>query len=168
MIQRLQTIYLLLAFIALSLMFFFPVVEFNSNQPVPGIPQSMTGAFLNYRVFAFEETADNPSTAVKPDFTTIFLENTLSIGISMVMVIVCIGLFKNRKMQLTMCWAAVVFMLISVALVYLRINPDKIMTTHRQIGAGAFSLSAALIFTIFARRNIKKDEDLVRSADRIR
>lgn len=172
MIQRIQSIYLFVAFIALSLMFIFPVVQFSSNRPVPGVPQSLSGAFLDYRIYAFEETADNPATPVKPDYTAIFVENALGIGITMVLVLVTIGLYNNRKMQMTMCWTSVVLMLICVGLVYYKINyvinPDRIVHAGEQIGAGAFSLSVALICTLFARRSIKKDEDLIRSADRIR
>ena len=160
MIQRIQTIYLLLAFVALGLMFFFPIVEFTSNQPVPGLPHGSTGAYLDYKVYAFEETADNPLTPVKPDFTALFIENTLAIGI--------IGLFNDRKMQKIMCWTAVIFMLICVGLIYYHINPEKVATTNRQLGIGAFMLSVALVFTMFARRGIQKDDDLIRSADRIR
>lgn len=168
MIQRIQTIYLLLAFAALGLMFFFPIVEFTSNQPVPGLPHSSTGAYLDYKVYAFEETADNPLTLVKPDFTALFIENTLAIGVSMIILLVAIGLFNNRKMQKILCWTAVVCMLICVGLIYLHINPEKVATTNRQLGIGAFMLSVALVFTMFARRGIQKDEDLIRSSDRIR
>lgn len=172
MIQRIQTLYLLVAFIALSMMFIFPVVTFTSNQPVSGIPQTSQGAFLDYKIYAFEETADNPATPVKPDYSNIFVANALAIGVSILLVLVTVSMFNNRKMQMTMCWLTVCCMLICVGLIYYEVNyivnPNKIVHTNEQMGIGAFSLSVGLIFTLFARKSIKKDDDLVRSADRIR
>ena len=168
MLQRLQTIYFLLSGLSLGLLFLFPVIEFSSNQAEPNIGLREHGSMLNYKVYAFEETADNPSTPTFPDYQVYFIANTLIISTSILLTLLSIALYKNRKIQLLICWIAIICMLISAILIYLKIDPDKIVSVDRHVGIGSFALSVALILTLFARRNIRKDEDLVRSADRLR
>src|ERR1700712_5673179 len=117
MIQRIQTVFLALAFIALALLFLLPIAEFSSTKLSLGdslihLPVTASGSSLNYRIYAFEETADLPATPQKPDYSEFYLINTLALVAGLLLLLICIFLYKNRKRQLLVCWSAVLIMII--------------------------------------------------------
>jgi len=161
MIQRIQSVYLLLAFISLSLLFLFPVLEYSA-------PDKGTGPVLTHKLYAFEETVDNPVTKTNPDYKTFYTENSLVIVLCMLFVLAAIFFYTKRKRQMAFCWLAILCMLIATVLIYFRIKPNEVPASLKRLGIGAFPLSVSMLLTVFARRSIKKDEDLIRSADRLR
>ncbi len=75
--------------------------------------------------------------------------------------------FKNRRRQMMLCSAATIFELlwvIAFCVLCLYLREDTVL----HIKVASFFPLAAIILTLMARRMIKKDDDLVRSADRIR
>jgi Domain of unknown function (DUF4293) len=153
MIQRIQSIFLLLASGSLGTLFIPSVSIGDFNQPNAQIPASADG-FLN--IFDNKILLGLTGVALAVAFLTIFL-------------------FKSRPNQIRLAWVSMVACL---ALLGMSVFETKTQTDMVQKAAytGTFSPSfiayipmvVALIFGWLAIRNIRKDEILVRSADRLR
>ena len=84
--------------------------------------------------------------------------------------IVCIFLFKNRKLQFRLSVLGVLFSIAFLFIEYLKVEQFK---KTNNILSGSYQVGALLpvimiIFFIFAARGIYKDEKLVKSLDRLR
>ncbi|MCD0471591.1 DUF4293 domain-containing protein [Flavobacterium sp. JAS] len=135
MIQRIQTIYLLLAFLVTGvLMFFIPLWT------------------LNGKAFYF----------MQDQFFTILL------GLSTMLTIVSIISFKKRQNQFVMNRLNIILNLILLGLfVYRSLNLSG-ETNVSEKGIGMFLPIVAIVLLVLANKAIKKDEDLVKSVDRLR
>ncbi len=137
MIQRIQTVYLFLSFLAMGVMpFLFPLE---------------TDASGNKAVYFTDHTID----------VLLFLG-------SAALSLVTIFLYKNRKLQFVLCRLNMILNLILLGLfVYHSLNlPGGVATPEK--GIGMFMPIFSIVFLVLANRAIKKDEDLVKSADRLR
>jgi Domain of unknown function (DUF4293) len=153
MIQRIQSIFLLLASGSLGTLFIPSVSIGDFNQPNAQIPASADG-YLN--IFDNKILLGLTGVALAVAFLTIFL-------------------FKSRPNQIRLAWVSIVACL---ALLGMSVFETKNQTdmVQKAAYAGTFSPSfiayipmvVALIFGWLAIRNIRKDEILVRSADRLR
>ena len=84
--------------------------------------------------------------------------------------IVCIFLYKNRKLQFRLSVLGVIFSIAFLFIEYLKVEQFK---TDNKIVNGSYQIGALLpvimiIFFILAARGIYKDEKLVKSLDRLR
>jgi hypothetical protein len=84
--------------------------------------------------------------------------------------LICIFLFKNRKLQFRLTILALILTIGYLFLQYITIEKFK---TENAIQTGSYQVSALLpivmsIFLILAARGIYKDEKLVKSLDRLR
>lgn len=153
MIQRIQSIFLLLASGSLGTLFIPSVSIGDFNQPNAQIPASADG-YLN--IFDDKILLGLTGVALGVAFLTIFL-------------------YKSRPNQIRLAWVSVIACL---ALLGMSVFETKAQTDMvQQVAyAGTFSPSfiayipmvVAIIFGWLAIRNIRKDEILVRSADRLR
>ncbi|MEZ0004849.1 hypothetical protein ABH942_000192 [Flavobacterium sp. 28YEA47A] len=136
MIQRIQTIYLVIAFIIMgNLPFVFP------------LETSSTGV----KTFAADHLVD----------ISLF---TLSALLSLI----TIFLFKNRKLQFVLCRLNIILNLILLGLfVYHSLSLSGEVATSKK-GIGMFLPIFSIVFLVLANKAIKKDEDLVKSVDRLR
>jgi len=148
MIQRIQTVYLLLSFVILLLMLFLPLFEFNSGDYI-------------FNSFQIQSKASTESIATFP------------IGIYIILTLVAhifaIILFKNRVLQMRITTFLSIFLIGFYALLafyYFVVINFEITEVKAQITLLIPLISAILVF--MANKGIKKDEKLVRSADRIR
>lgn len=86
------------------------------------------------------------------------------------LVLISIFLYNNRKQQLLMGRFAIIADVIGIILVLVFLYKDGANTgaaeVQEQLGVGLPILF--IIFTLLAQRGISKDEKLVRSADRLR
>jgi uncharacterized membrane protein len=142
MIQRVQSIWLLLAaagsFFTLNFSFYSGLM----------VKEGATAGTLE---------------RVTAQSSTLLLILTVGVGIA---AIITIFLYKDRKLQLRICLAAIVISLINILLYYLQTKkflPDQ----------GNYNLPAIIVFIIpilliFAARGIYKDQKLVKSLDRLR
>ena len=137
MIQRIQTVYLLLAFIVMgALPFVFPLE---------------TDASGNKQVFFTDHTVD----------FVLFLASAL-------LSIITIFLFKNRQLQFVLCRLNIILNLILLGLfVYHSLTVSGEVATSEK-GIGMFLPIFSIVFLVLANKAIKKDEDLVKSVDRLR
>lgn len=97
---------------------------------------------------------------------------TKSIGflfiISAILSIITIFLFKNRKLQFVMNRVNILlnFLLIGFIVYHLQTLSGEMEISEK--GIGSFLPIASVFLLVFANRFIKKDEDLVKSVDRLR
>lgn len=141
MIQRIQSLWLLLAAVA---------------------------AFVTYTLTLYIGTkADNSTWSFVLGDN--FLLVVLFIGIGL-LALVTLFLFKNRKLQFRLCVLGVILSIIAIILEYIKVEAFKtenaIQTGSYQVGALLPFLM--VIFFILATRGIYRDERLVKSMDRLR
>lgn len=179
MIQRIQTVYLLLAACAMALCFMFPtatidtVVETLNVKAVGELNLvAHTVPDMNEQLLSGQDIVLDQNMYIK---TWPMLVLALVI---MAIALVSMFLYKNRKVQvrvvsvgflLTVVYLFLVFIWMvdrwaDAALTSLQANIEG--ATH--FGVGAFAPIAAVLLLILAQRAIKKDEALVRAADRLR
>jgi hypothetical protein len=152
MIQRIQSIWLLLAVITLVAMFFLPVLTKGAEYSIytSGLHQKITGA-------------DSVGYYVAIAKTTI----ALNAG-AVLLCLAAIFIFRNRSLQKNTIIAGI---LVIVALAVVcgfngRQLPGGIDGASLTIGT--FLPVIAMGFCLLALRGIRKDEQLLRSADRLR
>lgn len=155
MIQRVQSIWLLLAVITLICLFFLPLLTKNVDGVKHGIYTS--GVHTERAVEDFEHTA------------VIFAMPTITLNIAAALLSFgAIFFFKNRRLQK---WIIVVANFTIVAMSALCFYSGQQLPgglKGASIAAGTFLPLVALIFCLLAIRGIRKDERLLRSADRLR
>lgn len=137
MLQRIQTIYLLLAFVATGILpFFIPLWIINDGK--------------NY----------------------LFLQNqvyVLLFGLSTTLTLVSIVSYKKRQNQFVLGRLNIILNLILLGLfVYRSLNVSGETPAVSEKGIGMFLPIVAIVLLVLANKAIKKDEDLVKSVDRLR
>lgn len=170
MIQRIQTLYLLIAAGLLTGLFFIPMAEASMM-----CPQYPTGEdireYLILYIYGFKGNM-----LATPNW---FVFTTALLGASLLLAVTAIFLFKKRRVQQKLVLLLILLLLgVSAMSVYqyqlfegFRNSPLKIggydfqMTTQ---WAGFFFAPACIILALLALRGIRKDEKLVRSLDRLR
>lgn len=151
MIQRSQSLYLLLAVLLGVSLFFLPVFEFPGMKPSVVPPAN-----------------EGPATDTLYYITSNSLLFLLHVAIC-AMVLITIFLFRNRNLQIRLCNLSL--LLISGLIGLLFFTADSVGSTFNHqvvyhMGSYFPMIQLALVFA--AARAIKKDEELVRSADRLR
>jgi hypothetical protein len=155
MIQRIQTLYLLASSILVLLWYFMPLadlVNYESN--------------FTFSIYGIKN----------PDDQT-WLYHTLIISIittiSIIATVATIFLYKNRKLQIKASQFLLLLYTTLVAVAFLIIDNAKSLLSlsneiiiHHKISILFPLISLVLIF--LAIKAIKRDEELVRSADRLR
>ncbi|WP_214228721.1 DUF4293 domain-containing protein [Pedobacter sp. B4-66] len=155
MIQRVQSIWLLLAALTLTCMLFLPFLTKNVN----GSEFSIYTNGLHQTISGDSGTGQK----VEP-FLPLFISN---IAIA-VLCIVTLFSFKNRTIQKRL---ASVTIILTIALSFWGFNyAQKIPggIEGATYGIAAFLPILSILFCALAIRGIRKDEQLLRSADRLR
>jgi membrane protease YdiL (CAAX protease family) len=138
MLQRIQTVYLLIVFIAAAVLpYLFPLwkingvaVKFNENNQIL--------------------------------YVVLF-------GLSTVFTLISIISFKNRKQQFVLNRLNLILNLILLGLfVYRSLNLSGEAQVVTEKGIGMFLPILSIVMLVLANKAIKKDEDLVKSVDRLR
>jgi hypothetical protein len=138
MIQRKQTLWLLLATIAALLTYMFPFVVGDEMQ----------------KTLAIRREVDAGSHFIL----------LIATGASLVLSTVTIFLFKDRKMQMRLC---IVGLLLSMLIIVFYIS-EMIKLYHRTIALTAVLPFIVTISYFMAWRLIRKDEKLIRTLDKLR
>lgn len=152
MIQRIQTIYLVLATIILGLTFAFPFAIYTLEQ----------GEVI-FNAYGVSENTSEINT---------FFPYYITIALSMGLALFSLLQYKKRKVQITV--GRLVYLLLAVTIVFVFIDYSSLTaqfgidTSNVSYGAGMFMPVAALPIMFMANRNIRKDEDLIKSLDRLR
>jgi len=152
MIQRIQTLYLLVVAILMGSLFFFPIAQLFGEQQ-----EIYEFSFNGLRVLGEEELY----VATWPTFVLL--------SIIVFIAFFSIFLFKKRVLQMRLNLFNMILML-----GYIGLNYFYILNFDKQIGGKvAYELVTvfpliSIILTYLAIRSIGKDEALIRSIDRIR
>ena len=157
MIQRIQSIFLLVAIICNGLLFSVSVFEWVS----PSSPVS-----YSFNVWSSVKN-DAGSTSLMQQNITLSAANFLLI----IMTIAVVFMYKNRKQQAKLCHLLVLLQLVLICLVMFQWDVMKTVAGEAynwQTGAGIVFLILPAAAFLMARYFILKDEALVRSADRLR
>lgn len=137
MIQRIQTVYLLIALVILgALPFVFPLFTMSDGKEFH---------FMNDSFY------------------------TVLFGLSTTLTLISIMYFKKRQHQFVLNRLTIILNLILLGLfVYRSLNLSGETVQVSEKGIGMLLPIVAIVFLALANRAIKKDEDLVKSADRLR
>lgn len=155
MIQRVQTLYLLFAAIAMSLTLFLPLATlwYGGNEIV---------------VKAWFTDGAEGFKAPLPLYLGILLSVTTALPF------ITIFLFKRRLVQIRLCVSEIVLLLGSIAFIGLYsyrmydVMGEMIENINFTLGFASLMPIVSIIFVLLAIRGIAKDEALVRSLNRIR
>lgn len=158
MIQRIQTLFLLLAVIAAAMIFFFPLAGIYSDQ-------------YTYMFYIYEMRNMVPGEASIFSKWTVLPLAILDIVIGF-LTLITIFYYKKRLVQLRLVRMSIFFTIILVVLILfvyanliernMNVSPDYLSE------AGIYFPLICLIFLILANRFINHDERRVRSVDRLR
>lgn len=156
MIQRIQTIYLLLAFLCAAGLFFMPVYSVQTQDP--GIFNLMDDHTLD--IF---------------DHILLFLLALAAALLSLINIF----LFRNRKLQIAIgkgvIWSTIIFMISTALFLYFEFAGAReaayeagiLFESEGRFRYGVLLPFLVVIFAVLAVRNIRKDEALVRSTERL-
>lgn len=156
MIQRIQTVYIFLACLFIALMFFFPIAGYYGEMHT-----------LMFSVLGVENMVPDSGQIFKPYFTlplVFFIVSISIIGFTTIL------LFKNRARQIMLIKLNIllsIILIIGIFIIYSRMIQSVVVVSEVFKTAAFFPL-ITLIFFVLAYRAVKKDDKLVRSADRLR
>jgi hypothetical protein len=151
MIQRIQTIFLVLALTISTLMIFTPVAsEMQNNDPLINLI--------------------HPSKISNPLLVNISIVEVVALTLTILICFICVFSFKKRNLQMRLCIVNIIFLILIAGMkvfshVFLPNIPEQ-TTTHFYLNI-AFPLINIFLYTL-AYRHIRKDEHLVKSYDRLR
>ncbi|MCZ2442193.1 MAG: DUF4293 domain-containing protein [Flavobacteriales bacterium] len=157
MLQRIQSLYLLMSAISILLMSFLPIFSIE----MPGII---------HQVFAFTQVIQKTELPAETTLSPVLI--LVPVILSILFTFFILFSFKNRRKQAHLCWGLMAFQLFIIIL-----SIGWLMSTYPitigEITKQAHPLSlifplVSVVWTFMARKAILKDEALVRSVDRIR
>jgi len=143
MIQRIQSIYLLLILILSSLLFFFP---FQTN------------------IIGFSEIKDIQLSLLNTSNTYLFIASVVNL-IVIIDTVVTILMYKRRPLQMLLCHIISVNIIVLTVFMYIGSSQIEGLPTYK---LPYIIPILNIILAQLARYYIKKDEELVKSANRIR
>ena len=155
MLQRIQSIYLFLAGLAILALFLFPLAHnvYVNNAPINIM---VTGTYIDA----------GGQQAMKDHFVALSAV-TAVVGI---IPFIIIFLYKNRKQQITLIYSTI-FVIIGYSFWIAQAAKEVtggITLQASNFGIGLFLCPLAILLLILAIKNIQKDEKLIKSADRLR
>jgi len=160
MIQRIQSIYLLLVAIAGIFMFIYPFVSL--------VPDGSSADPAIYHLSALKvEILNNGISSVLMLPWPMVLLNTLIISFSCIVIMQ----YKKRKTQIVFTHLLLLLLIGQIILIGYDVNKiSYVAGVGHSVSFTVFTLFPILqiIFTRLATSAIKKDDNLVRSADRLR
>ncbi|MEI6062107.1 MAG: DUF4293 domain-containing protein [Bacteroidota bacterium] len=158
MIQRIQTLYLSLAFIAIALLFAFPLAQFFGEN----------GAYV-FSVTGLKNMVPGGPNVFNPMLYLPLVVVAVSIGM---LTVYTIFQFKNRSLQVKLTnigVLAAIILIMGIFFLYIPMIEKKIsIVPDYRKAFGIYLPLVALVFLVMANRAIKRDDKLVRSADRLR
>ncbi len=160
MIQRIQTVYLLLALLAGAFLFFLPIFTLT-----PG-DTTLDSAVYTFKLLTVSSLKGGVESRLFRPTALIFMVTGIE-----VFLILAVFSFSNRKRQMMIC-KSVIFLLLALVGLFLY-QTSQLRTA---VGPGhslhfgvAITLPICMMIgVVLANKAIRKDDELVRSADRLR
>lgn len=172
MIQRIQSIYLVLALVGLTLLFMFPTATFDLVNPQTNTIEATASLDLVEQATTYDQTGIIPTFVGQGSVLLMILVIVIAVG-----TLVSIFLFKNRILQMRLVALTLVLTLAYIAIVFVSTIDGcvadlqaswPIWTVNMHYGVGTFAPLAVAVLLFLAQQAIKKDELKVRAADRLR
>jgi uncharacterized membrane protein YuzA (DUF378 family) len=149
MIQRIQSLWLMFAATASALMFFFPVIELTGENNLH-IHQFNSISFAGFKDI------------IQSGYIVAGLTGIISL-----LNLVNIFLYKNRNLQMRICMFSSLLVIFLIGLLaYFSLSAET--NAFATIGLSAVLPIIIFIFILMARRAVRRDDLLVRAADRLR
>lgn len=178
MIQRKQTLFLIIAICAMVLCFTFPVARYSAMSSLQVPVTSELNLIAKDVAFNPEQmlTLEPIELGQKGFFNAwpLLLVASLVIAVSLV----SIFLFKKRNVQMKVVSFGFLLSVLYIVLVFawavdacmgkLPFDNMGCPDVNSHFGMGAFAPILAAVMLFLAQRAIKKDEEMVRAADRLR
>ena len=145
MIQRIQSLFYLLAAICAGSLFFLPLASSDNA----------AGLFLEDKVFNVFDHVGLIIVAV----------------LAALIPLIAIFMFNNRSTQMKIGASSLIFpllLMIAAVVIVVGMGNKEGVAANISPGLGIFLALAGMIFTILGNRFVKKDDELVKSSDRLR
>lgn len=157
MIQRIQSVWLCLASVVIFALFMFPYLQFADAAGL-GHALKVSGAYGN---------VDGQPTRLSAFWLQMIY--TILVGL---LPLYTVLLFSNRKKQINMAYVSILAIVVLGGWLYYsattRLAEEGLSFATHYIGVGFFLLPVSIILLFMAISGIRKDEKLIRSADRLR
>ncbi|WP_256012925.1 DUF4293 domain-containing protein [Desertivirga xinjiangensis] len=155
MIQRIQTLWLFLATTALLALFLFPYIQFTD---ATGVAKAIKITGL-YHYTGTDVVLDDSFTVL-----------TIATVLVALLPLIIVFFYANRKKQLTFSYLTIVVILVYTFWLVQTAKSviEDIQLEFQNYGIGVMLPSVAILFVVLAIRGIRRDEKLVKSADRLR
>ena len=158
MIQRIQSVYLLISTIFLVLSFFFPYLTFGDVE---------SGNYVNLTICWVTYFGD-----VKANIESSYYTVSILVSIATLISFFTIFLYKNRLLQIKLLRANVLLQTLFYALVFylkdsISMAPAELINDY-EFNISISFVAVSIIMNLLAIKGIKYDEKLVKAADRIR
>ena len=155
MLQRVQSIYLLISSLALYTLFLFP---FAHDVYLGGKPSTImvTGVF---------QDVNGQRTHIQ-----FFVALTIAAVVVGLLPVFVVFLYKDRKQQIGCCYITIMMIIgysFWMAQAVKNVMGSTEIDTHNW-GIGLFMTAISLLFIVLAVKAIQRDDKLVKSADRLR
>lgn len=153
--QRIQTLYLAIAIVINLVTFTLNIAEFQIEEQL--------------HEFSIYGLLDKSGESLLYSTTTLSVINLLSVLISLVVIF----MFKKRQLQIKLSQLNLFVQVILVAAIFFMLDAAASQfqldtEIHLNYGIGILTSILPMVFIYLAIRSIKKDEALIRAADRIR
>jgi len=153
MLQRIQSLYLIIVVIALSLMFLFPVANITMS----------TGEIYDFFIYGISSNG-NSAKALSINWTSVAM-----ISILLLNALVTIFMYRRRLVQVRLTIVNIFMMLGSIFLLWYNISRQaEVAGADIRYLIPMIIPILCIILSYLAIRAIGKDEALIRSMDRIR
>ena len=152
MIQRIQTIFITLAVAMMALLFLRPMSLLGIEPVSENVVESSVLADGNFSI----------------DDNSVVL---VLVALTMALLIISIFLFRNRMLQIKVNWISIflIGLIIILSIIFFWQDYQSLAeNTHILPHFGYGLIILAITFILLAIRYIRKDENLVRSSDRLR
>jgi len=157
MIQRIQTVWLLLASATLFLLFLFPYLQYFDNFgtamaiKITGIYQGVSEGVVQTKSF--------------------ILQTIVTVVLALVPLVTIFN-YKDRKKQLQITYLNI-FLVILLAIWFYVTSSNAVLEVNKtlaieNIGIGALLAPLDIVFLCLAAKGIRNDEKLIKSVDRLR
>ncbi|MCO4291827.1 DUF4293 domain-containing protein [Solitalea sp. MAHUQ-68] len=161
MIQRVQSIYLAIAFIAATALFFVPVISFvdMDNQGQGSIKE----------LVEIKTSGKYVMSMAGPNQVETYIPGIILTIAVAALALITIFLYKNRKRQISLCWINAFLALGLSIFMMTKAQPASLgQVSEWTAKIGSYLFTVIIIALMLALRSIRRDENLVRSADRLR
>jgi hypothetical protein len=150
MIQRVQTLFMLLAAAAMGLFLYLPLINLEFGHFPPTLVKGYDITDNHFRAFGY-----------------IILMNSILAGTAIGLSLINIFLYKNRGLQMMICWFAILFIVAAQAFVYYEYQTWEFIGYVALRKWNLFTV-VAVVFEILAFAFIRKDDETIKSLDRLR